>query len=263
MTASSVASMTSPGPRELRLPGGKGGRAGAVTLGLAAALACAAVILATAAGPVTVVSPAPVVSATGASVPPSPLPTSATATSSTSASGPPFDPSSLPSLPDWAVTMIRALAVVIVLWVAFVLARAIWRHLPRLRTRTTVPQPMSALPEVPEELAEGGERRLTILREGNPRNAIVACWLDLEQSAAAAGLPRDPAETSAEYTVRVLHTWDVAPDAMGRLAALYREARFSAHPLTEGHRDEAVTALTRLQDDVARIVAGRLAEATS
>ena len=47
------------------------------------------------------------------------------------------------------------------------------------------------------------------------------------------GLPRHPAETSAEYTIRVLHTWDIAPAALGGLAELYREARYSRHPVTE------------------------------
>ena len=60
-------------------------------------------------------------------------------------------------------------------------------------------------------------------------------------SVAATGLPRDPAETSTEFTERVIGTWDVDRLRLGDLAALYREARFSVHELDEAHRDRAIT----------------------
>ena len=78
---------------------------------------------------------------------------------------------------------------------------------------------------------------------GAPRNAIVAAWLDLETSAAATGLPRLPAETSTEYTERVIGAWPVDRERLGDLAALYREARFSVHELGESHRDRAISDL--------------------
>ena len=50
---------------------------------------------------------------------------------------------------------------------------------------------VTALPEVPErELAVDVDAARVALAGGSPRNAIVACWMQLERDAAAAGLPR-------------------------------------------------------------------------
>ena len=81
------------------------------------------------------------------------------------------------------------------------------------------------------------------LAHGEPRNAIVACWLQLEDDVAAAGWPRDAAETSAEYTTRVLAAAGLDGEAVAALADLYRAARFSTHPLGEADRSRATAAL--------------------
>jgi hypothetical protein len=81
------------------------------------------------------------------------------------------------------------------------------------------------------------------LADGEPRNAIVACWLRLEDDVAAAGWPRHAAETSAEYTTRVLAAVGLDGEAVTALAALYREARFSTHTLGEADRSRATAAL--------------------
>lgn len=107
-------------------------------------------------------------------------------------------------------------------------------------------------PELPDIVAGGIEARLAALASGSPRNAIVACWLDLEEVASRGGLPRQPAETSTEFTARVLSTYAVDSHAITALAALYREARFSVHPLTEAHRAAALAALQQLHADLLR-----------
>lgn len=98
--------------------------------------------------------------------------------------------------------------------------------------------------------ATSEQTRLAALAEGDPRNAVVACWVALEDAAEGAGLARDPAETSAEFTRRVLAGWRVDPGTVAALAELYREARFSRHPVTEGMRTEAVHAMKRLHDQL-------------
>ncbi len=118
-------------------------------------------------------------------------------------------------------------------------------------------EPGFAVPPVPEELLASAQERIRLLETGDPRNAIVAAWLNLETSAAAAGLPRDPAETSTEYTERVLATWDVDRTRIDDLATLYREARFSRHPLGEDHRRRAIADLHVLHADLDRVAAGQ------
>ncbi|MGI9623507.1 MAG: DUF4129 domain-containing protein [Acidimicrobiales bacterium] len=83
------------------------------------------------------------------------------------------------------------------------------------------------------------------LSEGPVRNAIVACWVQLEGDVAAAGLPRHVAETSSEYVERVIGTSSVDAEPIRELAALYREARFSIHDLGPDHRARAAQALDR------------------
>ena len=103
------------------------------------------------------------------------------------------------------------------------------------------------------ELLRSADQRIALLRTGAPRNAIVAAWLDLETSVAATGLPRDPAETSTEFTERVIGAWDVDRLRLGDFAALYREARFSVHELGEAHRERALLDLETLHTDLARV----------
>ncbi|MGA9276194.1 DUF4129 domain-containing protein, partial [Ilumatobacter sp.] len=89
------------------------------------------------------------------------------------------------------------------------------------------------------------------LLDGAPRNAIVRCWMQLERDVAAAGLRRDPADTSLEFTERVLARYAVDSSAIEELAARYREARFSDHELVEDDRQAALMALDRLHRTLA------------
>jgi hypothetical protein len=74
--------------------------------------------------------------------------------------------------------------------------------------------------------------------------------LRLEEAVAAAGVRPGVAETSTELVSRVLHSLDVDPRAVATLAALYREARFSEHPMGEDARAAARASLTRLHEDL-------------
>lgn len=74
---------------------------------------------------------------------------------------------------------------------------------------------------------------------GSPKNAIVACWMQLERGVAASGLQRLPAETSLEYVERVVAASSVRPEPIQELADLYREARFSRHDMSEADRGRA------------------------
>ena len=90
--------------------------------------------------------------------------------------------------------------------------------------------------------ADAGEQE-TLLREGDPRNAIVAAWHHFEVQGERAGVARRASETSSEYGLRILDLAEADDGAVNRLAELYREARFSDHPVTEEHRARALAAL--------------------
>lgn len=88
---------------------------------------------------------------------------------------------------------------------------------------------------------------IPLVSSGTPRDAIVACWVELERQLARTGYHDNPAATSTELTARVLETYVLDQPAIHALAALYREARFSTHETTESHRASAVAALVALQ----------------
>jgi Domain of unknown function (DUF4129) len=128
-----------------------------------------------------------------------------------------------------------------------------------LRRRVRKARVESAEPELvddewdgatPEGLARSASRGLAALSEGDPRNAIVQCWTELEDAVVALGFIRDPALTSEEFTAEVLQRYALGRGEIETLGALYREARFSEHAMSERHRAAAVDALTALRDEL-------------
>jgi hypothetical protein len=149
----------------------------------------------------------------------------------------------------WVDDLLTVLLLSVALIVVVLIARWAWRNRwHHLRRPPGVP--FDVLPELSLALANDAPVQLAVLQEGSPRNAIVACWLRLEKVAAEAGVPSDPAETSAEFTTRVLGALAFDPAMINGFAGLYREARFSRHELGEPARRAAVAALRSLYDDI-------------
>jgi hypothetical protein len=126
-----------------------------------------------------------------------------------------------------------------------------WRYRPDFRLRrprypSTVA--FDPLDDVATAVTAEADSQRAALQRGAPRNAIVECWLLLERAVVAAGVPRNPSDTSAEFTERVLTTVSVDRTAISDLAALYREARFSDHVMDEESRRRAIEALGAVHD---------------
>ena len=144
---------------------------------------------------------------------------------------------------------LRLLIVAIVVTVLFLVVRELWQRRP---VPVEEPEPGAALETLPEVLLEGAASRMEHLETGTPTDAIVACWVRLEEEVAAAGLKEDRSRTSSEVVADVLAEHDVDAVALAELASLYREARFSEHALTEAHRALARDALTTVHVDLRR-----------
>jgi Domain of unknown function (DUF4129) len=162
----------------------------------------------------------------------------------------PIAPTDRIELPKQVGTLLQVVAGLLSI-LAVVMALAVVKvgHVPEARWRRRrdgLDRALSPLPELPD-LALDVDSARTALSGGTPRNAIVACWVQLESDAAAAGLPRLAAETAAEYAERVVGASSVDPAPIGELAALYREARFSRHELDDDHRKRAFAALERVE----------------
>jgi hypothetical protein len=151
----------------------------------------------------------------------------------------------------WSAILYAALivtALVLLRVVYLVITAEAWTRKPKAVDRQQHPL---------ERLAEAVESGLAEIHRGTPANAVIACWVALEQAAAAAGVARHASETASEFTIRVLAVDGVSADDLLSLADLYREARYSSHPSTEATRDQARAALTRLRDDLAVTTSAR------
>ncbi|MEO6996506.1 MAG: DUF4129 domain-containing protein [Terracoccus sp.] len=224
-------------------------RRGVIVTAVVGVLVAAALLVASLGAPLVIVS-RPVNTDAAAQAPVLTLPTLPTpTTTTTSTTGPAEGTSSLSAVFGVLLAVLGVAVAVLIISLIVAAIRSAFRR-PSLTRHT---EATFAAPPVPDELLGGAQKRLELLETGEPRNAIVAAWLDLEQAAGETGLPRERAETSTEYTARVIGAWEVDPARLGDLAGLYREARFSVHPLDEGHRRRAIDDLAVLHADLERV----------
>jgi len=105
--------------------------------------------------------------------------------------------------------------------------------------------------ELAEQLALVLDDTLDDLRaEADPRRAIIAAYARLEQVLAANGVGRHPAETSEEYLQRILTGLTLHSGAAERLTALYTRAKFSQHEVDATMKEEAISALEQVRDEL-------------
>lgn len=154
-------------------------------------------------------------------------------------------------MPDWLKALWQALIWLVFAAVALFLGRLIYR----IARKVELPQAEAVDAEwervKAERLAEAVDTGLSRIDSGTPTDAVIACWVALEEASASAGVARDPSETPAEFTVRVLGIGGISEPQLDRLGQLYREARYSTHGSSEEARAEARAALLRLRDELA------------
>lgn len=153
------------------------------------------------------------------------------------------------SINQWIVDAVQLVVLLGLVYGLLHILRAMTERTKRERT----PPPTERDAELEALLdASGEDVRYRALTEGDPRNAIVACWVALEDAVHRSGVDLDPAQTASELTGSVLARWQVDPTAIRSLSAAYREARFSRHPITEEQRRAAVDALEKIHHDLRR-----------
>jgi len=165
-------------------------------------------------------------------------------------------PSKSQDAPPFAIAAFLGLVVAALVALA---GYAAWTQIRRdgggglVRRRPRPPrQPPPPPPDRPtvESLTEAVDVGLRRLDEGEPSDAVIACWVQLEQAAAAAGTARRPSETPAQLVTRVLAQHLVTRETLEQLVGLYREARYSGHVLGPGARAQARTALERVRGEL-------------
>ncbi len=99
-----------------------------------------------------------------------------------------------------------------------------------------------------QDAVSSGRRALAGLDDA--RAAIIACYVAMERSLAAAGADHETADTPDEFLSRAAAAGLVRGAAAGELTALFYEARYSGHELVAAQRDAARRALEQLAADL-------------
>jgi hypothetical protein len=156
--------------------------------------------------------------------------------------------------PGWLGAIAFALEILTVVVVLFLVGRLLRKlrlaWLARTRRRRP-PKPedvefevLGSAARVTEVMAEDAEeQRSQLALDGEPRNAIVECWHRFEQQAGRAGVESRTWQTTSEFVLGLLDLVGADRGAVTQLAELYREARFSDHPMTDAHRRRALESL--------------------
>jgi hypothetical protein len=161
-------------------------------------------------------------------------------------------------LPDWigtaALLVLGVAALVIVALVSWALIRDQMRRRARRAGRRAPAQPA---PRTAEELVAALDAGLEELSDTDrdPRRAVIACWVRLEQAAAAAGTPRHPGDSPTDLVGRLLAEQRVDGRVLAALLDVYREARYATHTVDDQMRAQARSALERLRADLGAGVA--------
>lgn len=154
--------------------------------------------------------------------------------------------------PRFLTVILQALLIGALVALAAVVLVFAWRHRPRVTIGKDAPDDFDVLDEFAASVTADADEQFAMLRGGVARNAIVSCWLRLENLAVAADVEHPPADTSAELAARVLSRFAVDENAITTLSALYREARFSDHEMGESARAQALVALDAVHEGLRR-----------
>jgi hypothetical protein len=156
-------------------------------------------------------------------------------------------------LPGWVGTVALVVlavagivAIGLVVW-AIVRDRARRRQRRAGRLAPAAPEPRTA-----EDLVAALDAGLEELSDTDrdPRRAVIACWVRLEQAAAAAGTPRHAGDSPTDLVGRLLREQRVDAGVLAALLEVYRQARYATHTVDDQMRQQARSALQRLRADL-------------
>jgi hypothetical protein len=157
------------------------------------------------------------------------------------------------SLPGWVTVLLLGLFLVILIvglvTVLWIMAKGnLRRRQGNLDEPDDLPSPAARTEDVVAALDAG----LIDLSDTDldPRRAVIACWVRLEQVAASAGTPRQPADSPTDLVTRLLAEHAVDAAALAGFAEVYREARYATHVVDERMRGQARGALERLRAEL-------------
>jgi hypothetical protein len=156
-------------------------------------------------------------------------------------------------LPSWigtlALTVLGIAALVVVALAVWAIVRDQQKRRQRRRGRGL---PVRTEPRTAEDLVAALDAGLEELSDTDrdPRRAVIACWVRLEQAAAAAGTARLPGDSPTDLVGRLLREQHVDARVLAALLEVYRQARYTPHTVDDQMRAQARSALERMRADL-------------
>ncbi|WP_308401197.1 DUF4129 domain-containing protein [Streptomyces sp. AC512_CC834] len=154
------------------------------------------------------------------------------------------DPTGHSSLPLYLVLALLAAVVVVLVVVAVV------RRLRRVGLRVPQrPGPAGTAPEGDDArllLSAVHSGRRALADTDDARAAVIACYAAMEDALVASGVPRHASDSPTDLLTRAVGAGLAPGSAAPRLTALFREARYSSHPMDGSHREAAADALKEI-----------------
>lgn len=158
------------------------------------------------------------------------------------------------SLPAWidtvALIVVGVVVVVVLVLVAWAFLRSAGQK--RRNRRGTRRRGRRQGARTAEDLVAAVDAGLQELSDSDrdPRRAVIACWVRLEEAAAAAGTPRHAGDSPTDLVARLLAEQRVDAAVLTPFADVYRQARYATHMVDDQMRRQARSALERLRNDL-------------
>jgi hypothetical protein len=89
-----------------------------------------------------------------------------------------------------------------------------------------------------------------LVREPDPRKAVIGAYARMERTLAARGFPREESEAPDEYLARILAVVGASGHSVRRLTRLFERARFSEHEIDSAMKNDAIDSLTGLRAEL-------------
>jgi hypothetical protein len=153
----------------------------------------------------------------------------------------------------WIVMALVVAGILIAIWA--ILRDVVKRRTSRKGKRRATRRSDSRTAEDIVAAVDAGLQELSDT-DRDPRRAVIACWVRLEDAAAAAGTPRHAGDSPTDLVARLLAEQSLDAAVLTPFADVYRQARYATHTVDDQMRRQARSALERLRTDLAAGVTG-------
>ncbi|MFF3918368.1 DUF4129 domain-containing protein [Streptomyces sp. NPDC001852] len=144
--------------------------------------------------------------------------------------------------------ILLGLGIALLVAVVMIAGLHLWRYLTR-PPAAEAPATYATLDHEQERLAQAVDSgRRALLDATDARAAVIASYAAMEESLADSGVTRRASDSPQDLLERAVADGLPTGAAAAALTALFREARYSTHPMDCGHRDRAAAALAEIAD---------------